>query len=458
MDPTQIRIDLNLFIPRWYQAEIWDAIENKGYHKVLAILPRRSGKDITAWNLAIRQCLRKICQVYYCLPTYSQAKKAIFDAISIDSVKFLDFIPKEVIESINTQEQKIRFTNGSILQCVGADSYNTSLVGTNPFGIVLSEFSLMSSEVYSFVRPIIAANRGWVCILSTPRGKNHLWHLFKTAQELPDWHVIKLGTTETQHIEPDVLMEEKMSMDEGLYLQEYEVSFERGIEGSFFGRHLDKLRLSGQIGHVPWNPGLLCYTSWDIGVNDPTTIVFFQVANNTNVVSIIDCYSNNGLGLDHYAKVIQDKPYRYGAHYAPHDIKVREVGNQAITRFHMAERLGINFICLDQMPLLDSIEKVWMDFSKFWIDEIKCKSLIDALENYRKEWNEVEQRYNPKPVKSWANHYSDAVRYMCQALPELGPSLTSDEFLRQKHLALYGDSDLPRVFRRDPRYDGKVYR
>lgn len=129
---TEQKLVLDKFHLRPYQEEIWDAIENKGYRKVLAILPRRAGKDITAWNLAIRQCLKKICIVYYALPTYSQGRKAIFDAISIDSTKFIDFIPKSLIHSINQQEMKLRFVNGSILQVIGADEYDRSLLELTP--------------------------------------------------------------------------------------------------------------------------------------------------------------------------------------------------------------------------------------------------------------------------------------------------------------------------------------
>lgn len=164
-----ISIDMDAFKPRWYQDEMMDAIENKGYRKVLAILGRRSGKDFAAWQMAIRQCLKKTCMVMYALPTYSQARKVIFDAISITGVRFLAYCPKALVEGINSSEMKIRFKNGSILQLIGADSYNSSLVGTNPYAIILSEASLMDlKNVYSFARPILAANGGWILILSTP--------------------------------------------------------------------------------------------------------------------------------------------------------------------------------------------------------------------------------------------------------------------------------------------------
>jgi len=41
-----------------YQELIVDAIENKGYRKAVAIMPRRSGKDVAAFWLCVRQALR----------------------------------------------------------------------------------------------------------------------------------------------------------------------------------------------------------------------------------------------------------------------------------------------------------------------------------------------------------------------------------------------------------------
>lgn len=216
-------------------------------------------------------------------------------------------------------------------------------------------------------------------------------------------------------------------------------SFDRGIDGSFYGRSLDDLRRKGQINFINWEPGILVYLAFDIGVNDATTIIWWQSVAEGAILRIIDCYSNTGVGLDHYAKVIQDKPYRYGGMYAPHDIKVREFGSPgAITRLEKAKQLGLDLVVLDQIKVLDGIENVWSHFPKFWIDQTKCASLINALENYRKQWNEKHNCYDPKPVHNWASNYADALRYMCQSLYKTARGLTSEEFERKKNEALYG--------------------
>lgn len=451
---VEVQVALDKFSLRWYQEEIWDTVDQQLSKRILYIASRRAGKDILFWNLSIRQCIKKTCLVFYVLPTYSQGRKAVFDAIAIDGTKFLDFLPKMLVESINQAEMKIRFKNGSILQIIGGDTYDTSLVGTNPYAVILSEYSLMPPDIFSFIRPILAANGGWCGIIGTPRGKNHLWQLWKIAQELPEWKIFVHKASEINHIPDDVLSQERSQMDEGLYLQEYECSFERGISGSFYGTYLDALKLRGQIGHVPWEPGLLTYTAWDIGVNDATSIIFFNVVGDGSVIRIIDCYSNNNLGLDHYAKILQDKPYKYGKHFAPHDIKVREWGGGAVTRYEKARQLGIEFTLVDQVGIIDGIENVWTHFNKFWIDAERCRSLINALENYRKEWDEMKQMYLPRPVKSWANHYADALRYLCMSLHKTKRGMSAEEFDRKKAQALYGNQlELPRFFRDDPRYD-----
>ncbi len=449
---TEQRLVLDRFSPRWYQNEIWDAIENKGYRKLLAILPRRAGKDITAWNLAIRQCIKKICMVYYCLPTYSQGRKCIFDAIAIDGTTFLDYIPKSLIQSINQQEMKIRFRNGSILQVIGAETYDTSLVGTNPYAIILSEAALMDLEnVYSYARPILAANKGWILILSTPRGKNALFRLFKTASSLPDWHVIKRGISETQHIDAEILADEKMQMSTELYEQEYNVSFERGVQGSYYSLALDNARNQNRIGYVPYDPTYgPVHVAIDIGVNDATSLVYFQCSGGTDTIRIIDCYSRTDVGLDHFVEHLQRKEYVYGKYFAPPDLMVREWGGGAITRYEKARQLGINFTVLESIPLMDGIDNVLVHFPKFFIDETKCKSLINALENYKREWDEIHQVYKQRPVHSWASHYADAIRYMCMSLHKTKRGMSSEEFDRKKAESLYGNQqNLPRFFRSD---------
>ncbi len=93
-------VKLEGFKPRSYQLPIFDAIENKGYKRVLAILPRRAGKDVCGFNLMIRAALTIVGVYYYIFPTFAQAKRVIWDSLTNDGRRFLDYIPEELIEQV----------------------------------------------------------------------------------------------------------------------------------------------------------------------------------------------------------------------------------------------------------------------------------------------------------------------------------------------------------------------
>ena len=392
---------LDRFKLRPYQEPIWDALENKGYKRILAILPRRAGKDICCLNLMLRQALKKVGIYYYLLPTYSQARKTLWDSLTNTGVRFMDYIPKELIANMNSTEMKVRLVNDSLIQFLGSDNFD-SLVGTNPSGCVFSEYALQDPRAYQFLRPALTATQGWAIFISTPRGKNHLWEMWNIAQQnQEDWFAYKLTVEETNHIPLHEIQKELASgeMSEDLVQQEYYCSFDQGVEGSYYGKYLDRMRIKGQISVVPFETGFKVHTAWDLGVRDATAIVFFQVTG--QVVRIIDFYENTKQGLEHYAKVLDQKRrdlgYMYGRHIGPHDIRVQEFGT-GLTRVEQAKRLGIDFTIAPNLSIEDGIEAVRAAFSKFWIDEKNCALLIKHLENYRQEFDAKKKVYKSYPL------------------------------------------------------------
>lgn len=444
---VETEIHLNKFKPRIYQLPMLNALQN-GCKRVLAILPRRAGKDVAAWNFCIRECIKRTQNIYYIFPTYSQGRKVIWNGINNDGLSFLDYIPKELIESTNSSEMMIRFINGSMLSLVGSDKYN-NLMGTNAAGMVFSEYSLQDPRAYQFLSPILNGNNAWALFISTPRGKNHLYTLYEIAKHSDNWFCYKMDVEETGHIPLSVI---QMERDEGLITedliqQEYYCSFDRGVEGSFYGKYLDKMRLQGQIGQVPWEPSFKVSTAWDIGVRDSTSIIFFQCIGQT--IRIIDYYEKNKEGLEHYVAMLESKPYSYNRHIAPHDIRVREFGS-GITRFEKARQLGIKFTIADNYMIFDGIEAVRSSFARIWIDDTKCVQLIKSLENYRQEWDAKRENYKPMPLHNNASHAADALRYLCVSLPKVRDGLTPEELDKRYQDAVMGNNaGLPSVFRDD---------
>jgi hypothetical protein len=400
----ETKIHLNRFHPRPYQLPLCHALESGKYKRLLCIWPRRAGKDVCAFNLLLRQALRKIGVYYYVFPEYSQARKVIWDSITTEGVRFLDYIPQELIQSSNSQQMKITLTNGSLIQLVGSDNID-SLMGSNPIGIIFSEYALQDPQAYKFLRPILLGNDGWSLFISTPRGKNHLWELYQIAINNPEnWFASKLTILDTDHITPHQIQKEISEglISEDFAMQEFYTSFDMGVEGAYYAKYIDKMRVKNQIGDVNWESAFKVHVAIDIGVRDSTCLIFFQNIGQT--IRIIDTYENSKVGLEHYVQVIRNKPYLYGKFIAPHDVKVQEWGS-GLTRIEKARQLGIDFTIAPDLSIVDGIEAVRSTLDKVWIDKNNCKPLIKALENYRQEWDSKKQIYKPHPLHDKFSHF-----------------------------------------------------
>ena len=234
-------------------------------------------------------------------------------------------------------------------------------------------------------------------------------------------------------------------MSEDLIQQEFFTSFSLGVEGAYYTKYLDRMRINNQIGNVPYEVGFKVHTAWDLGVRDSTAIIFFQVIGQT--VRIIDCYENAKQGLEHYVKILEQRGYIYGKHIAPHDIRVKEFGS-GMTRIEKAKQLGIKFVVASNIAIQDGVESVRSAFSKIWIDEEKCEQLLKAINNYRQEYDSKKRVYKANPLHDWSSHYADALRYLCISLPKTRDGHSTPEELDQRYReAAYGSQDLPSFFR-----------
>jgi phage terminase large subunit len=378
----------------------------------------------------------------------NRLKKVIWDSITNTGERILDYIPDSIVDSKNSQEMKIRFKNGSLLQLVGSDNFD-SLMGTNPQGVVFSEYALQDPRAYQYIRPILTANDGWALFISTPRGKNHLWELYQIAINSPKtWFCLKLTLDDTQHIPIREIDKERAEgiMSEDLIQQEYYTSFTMGVEGAYYARYIDRMRIDGRIGDVPWENGFKVSTFWDIGVRDSTTIIFAQLIGTT--IRVIDCYENSKQGLEHYVKVLESKPYIYGKHIAPHDIQVKEWGS-GLTRIEKAKQLGVKFVVAPDLSIVDGIETVRSTLGKVWIDSVKGLPLIKALENYRQEYDAKKRVYKTVPLHDIYSHFADTMRYLCISLPKTRDGLSAAELDKRYQEAYTGGASLPRIFMDD---------
>ena len=426
--------------PRTYQVPVWKYFQGPAEGKrAICVWHRRAGKDVLAINLIATKLFERVGTYWHCLPFYRQARDVVWNGKTREGRPFMSFFPKQLIKNKLNNEMRIHFLNpnepdedGSIYQAVGTDDKDR-LVGTNPIGVVFSEYSLCNESVWHYVRPILRENGGWALFIYTPRGKNHGYDLLDTNKGNPDWFVdvrkagsgpdgTKKHDGTPVYSDDDIQKDRAEGMPEELIQQEYFVSFEASLVGAYYSKQMEKAETEGRICQVAYDPKLPVETAWDIGWNDATSIIFFQ--RHFTEIRIIDFYENSGEGLPHYVRVMREKEYIYGAANFPHDLSVTEWASGK-SRVEVARGLGLKVRIVPHHEVMDGIEQCRNILPRCIFNGSKCGKLITALKAYRKEYDEERKVFKEKPVHDFSSHAADSFRYLCWTVKK---SVTKDPF------------------------------
>lgn len=308
------------YTPRRYQRPLFNAIAN-GFRHAVAVWHRRAGKDKTLWNVVVKEAFKVKAVYYYFFPEYNQGRKVLWDAVDPRTgMKFTDHVPPAAIAKKNDQEMKIVLTNGSVIQIIGTDNYN-SVRGTNPRGCVYSEFSYQDPGAHEAFRPIIAENEGWEIFNYTPFGPNHGQELYEMALNNPAWFCELLTVNDTRRPDGTPVISEariqedrEAGMSEDMIEQEYFCSFSAAVIGAYFGQEVKAATNEGRMTEIPIDPSVPVNTSWDLGVDDATAIWFWQDVGENSL--FVDYYEGVDTGLDHYAEVLKKNSRNTGSSMA----------------------------------------------------------------------------------------------------------------------------------------------
>ena len=450
------------YTPRDYQIPLWNYMQapqelfnketglmNKG-KRAIAVWHRRAGKDFTAVNICATKMLERVGLYWHLLPTYKQGRKIIWDGFTSDGRKIIDAaFPKELLQGPPRNDlMQVRLKNGSIYQVVGTDDID-SLVGTNPVGVIFSEYSLQNPAAWNLLRPILAENGGWAIFIYTARGRNHGYDLLNQGKRA-GWftQLLTVDHTKKELLGPDgepirddegkkiwipviskeVIQEDRdTGMPEELVQQEYWCSFDASLVGSYYGQHMSEALLDGRLTKLKHDRNLLVHTAWDIGVADHCSIIFFQVKKNGDI-HIIDYIEDHSQGFEYYANKLQERAnkyrYNYGTHLGPHDLKNRELST-GVSRLETARQLGLKFDLVPKISIADGIDAVRGMLGRCYFDyadlddpdnkdryEGKTNQLVNALRQYSKEFDDEKKIFKDKPKHDWTSHPADAMRML----------------------------------------------
>lgn len=260
---------------------------------------------------------------------------------------------------------------------------------------------------------------------------------------------------------PDVLNKERLHLketDPEAHDHIWEGEFDTRFFGGIYSKQMANIEKLGQLSdRVEYDPNFPVYTSWDLGFDDATAIIFFQIGNGE--IFIIDAYENNGHGVKHYLEVLAGrtivieetnedgehlkwhygdiipehahrKDWYYETHYVPHDAmnKVMAAGGRSIVQ--QAWSLGVKMYCVPRTSVMNGIEAARGTIVRCWINKTRCKDLVDALFNYCFEYDDDKQVFKSKPKHDWSSHFADAFEQMARMWRE--KALTMKEINSKK--------------------------
>jgi phage terminase large subunit len=400
---------------------MWKYLEAGGKNAV-GVWHRRSGKDSLALNFTAVAMHERKGVYWHMLPEAEQARKAVWNGIDREGRRIIEQVfpgalspgsAYGIVKGADKQTMTIELKNGSIWQLVGSDNYN-SLVGSNPCGVVYSEYSIAAPAARDFLRPILKENGGHQIFIYTPRGKNHGYDLFQMAKTNPKWFAELLTVEDTMNrggtlTLEDIEDERRAGMDDDMIRQEYYCSFESALRGAYYGDIFEKLEKGNpsRLTSVPYNPAVPVETWWDLGVGDSTAIWFVQRVHNE--YRAIDYHEASGQGLEYYVRTLFNKPYTYSRHIGPHDVTVRELGTGK-SRLEMLTNLGLRMEVAPKLRLEDGIAATRQILPLFWFDNVKCAEGIKALSMYQKAWDDKNKVFKDYPLHNWTSHAADALR------------------------------------------------
>lgn len=421
----------NNWSPREYQLKAWDYLERGGKRAALA-WHRRAGKDDIALHWAACAAFERVGNYWHMLPEASQARKAIWEAVNPHTgiPRIDEAFPPELRETTRNNEMFIRFKNGSTWQVVGSDNFH-SLVGAPPIGVVFSEYSRANPSAWAYLRPIFAENGGWALFISTFFGRNHFYKMVAEMGKRENWFTEILSAEQTGVFSPAQLQDEREEYlleygeNEGdaLFRQEYLSDPMASVQGAYFGAELLKRENDGGITTVPYERGHMVWTAWDLGLDDETAIWFVQQVGLE--VRVIDYVAARNEDLAYYAEILHGKGYSYGGHFLPHDGGNKTILSKANAREQL-EKAGLKNILVtpraqNEDAKMAEINEARALIPKCVFDAVKCERGLDALRNYRREWDDNLKTYKRTPVHDWASHGADAWRTLAMNIHHMAP-------------------------------------
>jgi phage terminase large subunit len=394
---------LRFLEPKFTKAEIEELLQHRQYGHILPLLGQAKS---VAW-----EPLKRIASVIpHAKPNESEL-----------SIKY-PRAPKRAKVTVPVTGELNPDANSTTVRLFGAD--NPDGFRGLPFsGVAYDEYSQQPPNIHGeVVSKALADHLGYGIFEGTIKGKNQLYRTYEASKHDPTWFTLwqdvdtTLATEEGATIvairramADDLDQIAKGLMLQSEYDQEWFLSPSAAIKGAYYGKLLEDAIKEKRVGVVPYDPALLVHDVWDLGKGPRMSVGMFQRFGRS--VQMIDYeQGTENDGIPQLVAKLKARPYIWGKHFAPHDVRSTDLGTGK-TRLEIAQALQWPFQVVPEIGVDNGISAGKLMFPRLWVDEGKCQQFLDAVGQYRQEWDDKKGMFRDQPLHDWTSHPADMFRY-----------------------------------------------
>jgi hypothetical protein len=268
-------MEIQLFTPHLGQKEIIKGFSDSQHKFGVVVTSRQWGKSLLGQNLLLYWLLQKPNQKgAWISPIYNQAKK-VFQELSDAS--------NSIIQQSNKAELTIKFINGSTLQFLSSERAD-SVRGFSFNYMVVDEAAYVNERGFeTAILPTLTAIGKKCLIISTPKSKNWFYKYYlKGINDSIEYISFRGKSTDNPYIDQSFIAEQRLSLPNDIFRQEYEAEFTdagsevfRGVEQACIVPQYNKQDKSSR-----------CFAGIDVGLSNDYSVL--TILNEAGRVLLID--------------------------------------------------------------------------------------------------------------------------------------------------------------------------
>jgi hypothetical protein len=218
-----------------------------GAAQMLLLASRQSGKSSVSAALALSAALLEPASPVLLLSPSDRQSAELFRKV----VDLYDAARRPVPATSRTA-RRLELANGSrVVSLPGTERTVRGFSGVSL--LVIDEAARVDDALYFAVRPMLAVSGGRLVALSTPYGRRG-WFFDEWHGE-GDWERVRVPATDCPRISPAFLAEERRSLGERWYRQEYLCDFAETFDAVFSWEDIQRARCSDIEPLFPVTPG-----------------------------------------------------------------------------------------------------------------------------------------------------------------------------------------------------------